>query len=267
MPPYRSPSAEFVGEQMSMKRLLPSNAGSSSAIASGSLAGMNWRRGLLLAGINLAVAVPMILMMEARDQKDALTQEEIMAKDARDVVPKPPEPPTAPEPAQAKPEQAEGTVTFDPCGMWVHYPGQVVVVQAADMPALALAGWEDVCPPHWSLAGRLRGKMTWPPTPLWMETQRKIDAGLSLFIAIQWFLLGGFPLVRARKWWADPGSFITACAVLAGVMALIPVVDEIARLPALIAMFAWLWWFGLLAWRTLQFGWRMTTFSRAPHSC
>jgi hypothetical protein len=222
---------------------------------------MNWRRGLLLAGINLTVAVSMILMMEARDQKYALTQEEIMAKGA----PRPPEPPT-PKPAPASPEQAEETVSFDPCGMWVHYPVQVVVVQAADMPSFALAGWEDVCPPHWSLAGRLRGKRTWPPTRLWLETQRKIDAGLCLFIAIQWFLMGGLPLVRTRKWWADPGSFITACAVLAGATALIPVIDEVARLPALIAMLAWLWWFGLLVWKTLQFGWRMITAWRVPRS-
>jgi hypothetical protein len=226
---------------------------------------MNWRRGLLLAGINLAVAVPMILKVEARYQKYALTQEEIMAKTARDVVPKPPESPT-PEPPQTSPEEVEQTVNFDPCGMWVHYPAQVVVVQAADMPALALAGWEDVCPPHWSLAGRLRGKMNWPPTPLWMETQRKIDAGLCLFIAMQWFLMGGFPLARTQKWWADPGSFIAACSVLAGAIALIPVVDDLARLPALIAMLAWFWWFGLLASRTLQFGWRMTTAWRASRS-
>jgi hypothetical protein len=224
---------------------------------------MNWRRGLLLAGINLAVAIPMILMMEARDQKYALTQEEIMAKAAREDPPRPPEPP-APEPARASPEQAEETVSFDPCTMWVHYPVQVVVVQAVDMPSLALAGWEDDCPPHWSLAGRLRGKMTWPPTPLWMETQREIDVGLCLFIAVQWFLIGGFPLVRTQKWWADPGSFITACAVLAGAIALIPVIDGFARLPALIAMLAFLLWFGLLVWKTLQFGWRKTTAWRVP---
>jgi hypothetical protein len=226
---------------------------------------MNWRRGVLLAGINLAVAVPMILMMEARDQKYALTQEEIMAKAAWKDAPKPPEPPT-PEPSQAKLEQAEETVTFDPCGMWVHYPAQVVVMQAADMPSLALAGWEDYCPPHWSLAGRLRKKRTWPPTPLWMETQRKIDAGLCLFIAMQWFLIGGFPLLRTQKWWADPGAFITACAVPAGALALIPVVDDLARLPALPAMLAWFWWFGLLVWQTLKVGWRMTTAWRAPRS-
>jgi hypothetical protein len=226
---------------------------------------MNWRRGLLLAGINLAVAIPMILMMEAKDQKYTLTSEEIMAKTAAEAAPRPPEPST-PKPAPANAEQTEETVTFDPCGMLVHYPAQVVVVQAVDMPSLALAGWEDLCPPHWSLAGRLRGKMSWPPTPLWMETQRKIDAGLCLLIAIQWFLVGGFPLARNQKWWVDPGSFITVCAILAGVIALIPVVDGLARLPALIAGVAWLWWFGLLVWRTLQFGWRMTTTWRVPRS-
>jgi len=69
---------------------------------------MNLRRGLLLAGINLAVAVPMILMMEARDQEYALTQEEIMAKAAREDAPGPPETPT-PEPDQPGPEQATAT--------------------------------------------------------------------------------------------------------------------------------------------------------------
>jgi hypothetical protein len=99
-----------------------------------------------------------------------------------------------------------------------------------------------------------------------METQRKIDAGLCLFIAVQWFLMGGFPLVRTQKWWAEPGSFITACAVLAGVIALIPVFEGIARLPALIAMLVFLLWFGLLIWRILQFGWRMTIAWRVRRS-
>ena len=207
----------------------------------------------------------MILMMEARDQEDALTEEEIMTKPAWEAAPKPPEP-RNPETAPADETQSEETVSFDPCEMWGHDPVQVVVLQAADMPSLALAGWGDVCPPHWSLAGRLRGKVTWPPTPLWMETQRKIDAGFCVFIALQWLLLGGLPLARTRKWWADPGSFITALAALACAIAIIPVVDGLARLPALFAMLAWFWWFGLLVWRTLQFGWRTTSAWRVASS-
>jgi hypothetical protein len=218
---------------------------------------MDWRRGLLLAGINLAVAVPIILMMEASDQEDALTPEEIMSKAPMEAAPRPPDPPTS-KPAEANAKQAEETVTLDPCMMWVHYSTPVVVVQAVGPPAVALAGWDD-CPPHWSLAGRLRGTWAWPPTPLWMETQREIDAGLFLFIAIQWFLVGGFPLVRTQKWWADPGSFITACTALAGGIVLIPVIHEAARLLALIAILGWFWWFGLLVWKTLQFVWRRRT--------
>jgi len=227
---------------------------------------MNWRRGLLLAGINLAVAVPMILMMEARDQEYALTQEEIMAKAAMKDAPRPPGPPT-PEPSKVGPEQTEETVSFDPCTMWGgHYPLQVVVVRATEIPSAVLAGWNDDCPPNWSLAGRLRGKMTWPPTPLWMATQRKIDAGLCLLIAMQWFLMGGFPLVQTHKWWADPGAFITACAVVAGAIALVPVIDDFARLPAGIAMLAFLWWFCLLVWKTVHFGWRMAVAWRVHRS-
>jgi len=66
--------------------------------------------------------------------------------------------------------------------------------------------------------------------------------------------MGGFPLVRTRKRWVDPGSFLTALAVLAGAIALIPVIDGFATLPAPIDMLAMLWWLGLLVWQTLQIG-------------
>jgi hypothetical protein len=220
---------------------------------------MNWRRGLLLAAIHLAVALPMIWMMEARDEKAMRDEGENIAEAAREAAAKPQEP-VKPAPLPASPEQAEETVTFNPCGMWVHYPPQVVVVQAADMPSLALAGWEMDCPPRWSIAGRLRGNSTWPPTPSWMATQRRIDAGLGLLIALQWFLVGGFPLVRNlrwREWWTEPGAFITACGVPAGLLALFPVVEGVAQVPALLAMLGWYWWFGLLVWRLLRGTWRL----------
>lgn len=219
---------------------------------------MNWRRGLLFAGIHLAVAVPMILMMEARDANVAREYLAAVAEAAREAAAKPSAPVT-PAPSQASTEQAEETVSFDPCAMWVHYPAQVVVVQATDMLPLALAGWEMDCPPRWSLAGRVRGNRTWPPTAKWMTEQRRIDSGLCALIAFFWFLAGGFPLVRTlrwQEWWREPGGFIAACAVPAGILASIPAIDGAARLPALFAMFAWYWWFGLLVWKSLRFGWR-----------
>ncbi|MGA9668662.1 MAG: hypothetical protein WBQ94_05595 [Terracidiphilus sp.] len=228
---------------------------------------MNWRRGLLLAGIHLTIAAPMVLMIEARDEKAMRDAEERIMERAVEAAIKPPEAPKlAPDPANseppapASPEQVEQAVSFSPCGMWVHYVPQVVVVQSADLPADFLAQWEEFCPPAWTLAGRLRRITMWPPTSSSMATQRKIDAGLGLLIALQWFLLGAFPLVRNptwRRWWGEPGSFITVCAVLAGLLALIPAVDTIARLPALLAMLAWFCWVGLLMWVLLCGTWRL----------
>jgi len=225
---------------------------------------MNWRRGLLLAGIHLAVAGSMVLMMEARDERAMRDAEEGIMERAVEAAIKPPAAPEPVNPAPVpalKPENTdEGeAVIFSPCGMWVHYVPQVVVVQGTEMPADLLAGWEDVCPPGWTLAGKLHRIMTWQPTSSSMATQRKIDAGLGLMIVIQWFLLGAFPLVRNpswRRWWGEPGSFITVCAVLAGFLALIHPVEGAARLPASLAMLVWFLWFGLLVWRILSFAWR-----------
>jgi hypothetical protein len=46
----------------------------------------------------------------------------------------------------------------------------------------------------------------------------------------------------------EPGAFVTANNFIAACIAIIPFVDGLARLPALIAFVGWLWWFGLLAW-------------------
>lgn len=227
---------------------------------------MNWRRGLLLAGIHLVVAGSMVLMMEARDEQAMRDVDERVMKDAVEAAIKPPEPPPEPvKPLPAPPVNPENTdegetVIFSPCGMWVHYVPQVVVVQSADLPADYLTQWEEFCPPGWTLAGRLGKMTTWSPTSSSITTQRKIDAGLSLLIALQWFVLGAFPLVRNpswRKWWREPGSFITVCAVPAGFFALMHPVEGLARFFTLPAMLAWFWWFGLLVWRILSFAWRM----------
>jgi hypothetical protein len=205
----------------------------------------------------------MILKMEARDANAAREHEANIAEAAREAAAKAPTPVT-PAPTETNSGQAEETISFElnPCEGWIDYPAPVVVIQAADMLPLALAGWEMNCTPRWSIAGRVRGKMTWPPTAKWMPEQRKIDGGLCALIGCFWFLAGGFPLVRRQRWqewWRDPGGFITACAVPAGILALIPAIDGAASLPALIAMFAWYWWFGLLVWKSLRYGWRWVT--------
>ncbi len=142
--------------------------------------------------------------------------------------------------------QEEQTVSFNPCGLWVHYPPQVSVVQAGNLLASLLSQWQVQCPPRWSVAHMLG--VEWGVSPDNFRATRRLDVALCLMIAIQWFLIGSFPLSRSRRWWAEPGAFITASTAVAACIAIIPVVDGLARLPALVAGLAWLWWLGLLIW-------------------
>lgn len=220
------------------------------------LSAMNWQRGLLLAGIQLAVAVPLILMTEARDAQFLLDRAESTAEARMEEAPT--KPATAsPAPAKEDAEQASVTVSFNPCTMWTHYPPQDYVVQFANLPAFVLTQWRVPCPSRWSLSGMLGAGSTWPQTPLSLVWQKQVDLGLALLIAIQWFFIGGFPLVRPRRWWWEPGAFITLCAVAAFVLVLIPVIGALSKLPMLFAALAWLFWFGLAIWKGLRLGWRL----------
>jgi hypothetical protein len=215
---------------------------------------MNWRRGLLLAGIHLVVAVGLIRFMEARDAQSMKGWGESSAEISKAPAPPKP-PPDNPAPAQDDSAQEGETVTFSPCGMWVHYTPQETVVQFAEFPAYVLTDWREACPPNWTLSGMIRD---WSlPTTSRIAVQHHVDEGLCALIIIQWFLVGSFPLIHPRRPWGEPGAFITVCAVLALMLAMIPVVDGAARLPALIAWCGWLWWFGLLVWKALRSGWRL----------
>jgi hypothetical protein len=90
------------------------------------------------------------------------------------------------------------------------------------------------------------------------RVKRRVDNALAIVIALQWFLIGGFPLVQSNRWWGEPGAFITATNFIAACIAIIPVVDGLARLPVLIAGVGWLWWFGLLLWIPLHKAWQST---------
>jgi hypothetical protein len=226
---------------------------------------MNWRRGLLLAGINLVAAVPLILMLDARDEQYLREREDSAAPTFRSpmvVVAAP----SLPHRARLIAIQEDQTVAFSPCGIWADYPPQMRVVTFGNLPAATLAEWREVCPSAWSLSGMLQGKAEWGLTRSKLASQRKVDAGLCLMIALQWFLVGAFQLRQPKKWWAEPGGMITALTLIATCFALIPSVDEAALVPALFASFAWFWWFGLLIWVTLRFGWRRIARLLPAHS-
>jgi len=129
----------------------------------------------------------------------------------------------------------------------------MTIVQLANYPALILSGWQMDCPPHWSLSGRLHAE--WQQRTI--ESQRRADQGMMILLAIQWFLVGGFPLRKPLRWWAEPGVIITIGTVASGLLVLIPhgEHDPFPTVPVVFAGLAWLWWFGLLVWKTLRSGW------------
>lgn len=210
----------------------------------------------MLAGIHLAVVVPLILMTEVRDAQFLRDRAESTAEAQREEASKALAS-ASPAPAKEDAEQEAVTVNFSPCAMWTHYPPQDYVVQFANLPAFVLTQWRVPCPSRWSLSGMLGAGSTWPQTPLSLVWQKQVDLGLALLIAIQWFLVGGFPLIRPRRWWWEPGAFITLCTVAAFVLVLIPGIGALSKLPMLFALPAWLFWFGLLVWKGLRLGWRL----------
>src|ERR1017187_621754 len=122
---------------------------------------MNWRRGLLLAGINLGIAVPLIVWLAANDAA-YVRGHSIPAQRLVDA----PSVPTAPE--------AE-TRTVGPCRtIWVDCPAQITIVRLANFPAFVLTYWRSEQPAPWSLAGMLHADSTWPPTPSSVAAQKRV---------------------------------------------------------------------------------------------
>jgi hypothetical protein len=205
--------------------------------------------------MNLLAAVPLICLLAARDAQYMKDREKHSEDKERLWVDSSGAVSTAPTRiVQARDEQ---TVTFSPCELWPHYPPQVSVVQLGNLPAFVLSQWNVVCPPKWSIAGRLgigeNGVFSNN-----VELKYRLDVAFCLLIAVQWFLIGSFPLIWPKRWWGEPGAFITATNFVAACIAIIPVLDGLARLPAVIASFAWLWWFGLLLWIPIHRAWQST---------
>lgn len=218
---------------------------------------MNWRRGLLLAGMNLLAAVPLICLLTAKQaqfMKEQVQQSEIPAVRTQIID-------RQLSPSKGKLRivrvQEEQTVTFSPCGLWPHYPPQVSVVQLGNLPAYVLSQWNVVCPPRWSIAAML-GIGANGVFSNNVEVRFRLDVALCFMIAVQWFLIGGFPLVQSNRWWGEPGASITATNFVAACIAIIPAVDGLARLPALISFIGWVWWFGLLLWIPVHRAWQST---------
>jgi hypothetical protein len=206
---------------------------------------MHWRRGLLLAGIHLAVAVPLIIQQEIRD-KETIRERIVEGVTANEPTSK-----------SAPSEEDEQAVILNPCTMTIDYSTRHQIEQLAEPLAHMLSGWGQACPPHWSLAGLMKVDYFWIPTPSSAAARSKVDWAFAVLVGIQWTLVGGFPLVLRRHWWMEPGALITGCIVLAIVNDLIPWPLGFAIFPMFLAALAWFWWLGLLIWKCSRFGWRL----------
>jgi hypothetical protein len=217
---------------------------------------MNWRRGLLLAGINLVAAVPLICLLAAEDAQFLLEREqgsavsEMLPRMSRQFSPRDGE--------SLVRVQEEQIVFFNPCGLRGNTSPQVSAVQLGNLPALVLSQWRVKCPPRWSVAHMLGVSAAGLILPANFKAMRRADIVLCLMIAVQWFLIGSFPPTPSNRWWGEPGAFISTCNVVAACIAMIPLFDGLARLPALIAWGGWLWWFGLLIWIPARKAWGST---------
>jgi hypothetical protein len=210
---------------------------------------IHWKRALLLAAINVAAAGPMMLMLENRmaEQIRDREQSESVGTARMQLAGSD----RAMRPRLVVVQEGE-TVTFTPCGMWVNYPTQMDVVVFGNIPAEFLTQWQMECPPAWSIEGRIVGTRWLPMTQHGLALRRRADLAFLALIAVEWLLIGAFPLQQTTKFYGESGSFITACTLLGSALALIRPIDILARLPALIAVFAWFWWLGLLLWVILR---------------
>lgn len=216
---------------------------------------MNWRRGMILAGIHVGIAI-------------VLTASELIprSKTARCAQPS----------LVLAVYQEEGeTVTFTTsCNLWRSIPFSERVLIISELPAVILSGWGEICPARWTTAGLIGIDDSHHS----FAQQTGSAVALCGLIAIQWLLLGGMPLAKARKWWLEPGACNTASTCvglglflfglalmrLTGIENAAAVFGLLAAPFLLLAFFTWIAWPVLVIERTTRFAWRLTTKNRKP---
>ena len=218
---------------------------------------MNWRRGLLLAGIHLVVAVSLLAWDESFYWRSIKSEQ------------------LGPSPThlQFTAFQEEQTITFNPCADDGVEDGEVSplskIAGMANLPVVLLTGWHEPCRSPSLLDSMVESSLSSMVEKRFHRTRRSealILVILCILVAVEWLFVGGFPLIRPRRWWMEPGAFITIFTLVDTVLATIPHEANLSGNLSLISACAWLWWFGLLVWKTLQFGWRLTAGWRAPRS-
>lgn len=207
-----------------------------------SLASMQWRRGIVFAAVHLAVVLPMVAVIEVNEAAELRL---MRAQDA----PVAEAPKVATVPAS---EASDDAPTFDLCGVLDIYSPNENILTLANPAAFLIAAWRLPCPPRWSFSGMLVGTVWSKPSFAQFAKERKVDAIFLLLIAVQWLLIGGFPLRPHRGLWGDPATHITACTVLACALSFVPSIESFCTLPMLYAPAVWIWWLWLVVAKLLR---------------
>jgi len=71
-------------------------------------------------------------------------------------------------------------------------------------------------------------------------------------IAVQWSLIGTFPMNHPRRWWLEPGALITSSPPFVAALAFIPN-GVLSLISSFLAIVLWVYWFRFLTW--LLLGW------------
>ncbi|HEY2861943.1 MAG TPA: hypothetical protein VGJ21_26315 [Terracidiphilus sp.] len=214
---------------------------------------MKVRRGLLFAGIHLAIAAGMFAWNEVPYWQFLKSENAPSHSPLRQIA-----------------WQEEGEVDFNPCDWTDRQSSPMETIMMAQIGFLGFAGAGHV--PCSSESGIERfiearfGTRT-------KQSEAVIGVVTCLAIAFQWLLVGGFPLVRPRRWWLEPGAFITLCTCVAANLLCLDGLFLLARRGAVPdarlffgvgvyrlvlcpALIMWLVWAGLFVWRGASGMWR-----------
>jgi hypothetical protein len=193
---------------------------------------MNWRRGILLAGIHFGVAGSLLAWQESGYWR-YLRSDQL-------------------GPSQTRLElagfQEESSTTFNPCADNGFWDGEISpqewVSEMANLPVALLTGWHEPCKSPGFLDSKVEGFLNPMVRMRFHRTQGSeilILVILCALVAVEWLLVGGFPLIRPRRWWLEPGAFITVCTLVGAALATIPHVAHLSMIPAMISGCAWFW--------------------------
>jgi len=215
---------------------------------------MQWHRGIGFAFVHLSVALPMVAGIEANEANGLRLMH---AQESPSGRSKPL--------AVSAGEASNGAPDFSPCGMIDTFSPSENILIFANPGAFLVTDWRSPCARRWSVSGMLISD-GWPKASwaLFAKGQR-VDAIFIALMAIQWLLIGVFPLRPHCGLWGDPATHITICTVAAGALSFIPNIESFCNFPMLYAAAAWVWWLYLLGSTLLSRTWRLATSRFAAH--